>query len=523
MAAVDGRTLMNANPRRFLTLLAFAVFLPVGTALLFLAAREPVPVPSPSAAVPCSAPVESAAGGRAWYASVAPFEGGADSGRTHVFPRACAGVGAGRPAVVAALAPDLPGVYNIVTRGADEVFVLGGSYGRITRDEGPFVARLDAGTLRTRWRQPLPGIGTGDWNYPGAVGVHANGDVYAIYGRRLLRLDPDSGAVKAQVELPAKQSAVDVAYNGFVVLADGRIAAKSIHRRPGCTAPDFKAFLDCETAGMAASTLVLVEPERLAVEQVLTAPEHVRFRLSVAVLDGTEYLYLPGEERIHRYRYQGGRLSFDAGWQAAYRQPGQTPGTALAALGDWVLIQTNGMPARAPLSIIAISQRDAARQHRIEPFADSSAEGSFIPSMPTVDADNGRVYAVDGYAGRLAALDFDPLRGFAPAWIVPQRSFAFSALVGPPAQRVLVATDLRARLPSLALAHLGFDSKRRLLRHARPVAEDLVWRDAASGRELTRVSNAGAVAGSVPTPGFDGNLFLPDLRRGALLRLAPAP
>lgn len=458
-----------------------------------------------------------------WYATVAPSEHGNDSRRTHSYAAACATVSAAQPGFDVAEAADLPGLYNMVTREPGEVFALGGSFGRIREGQGPYVVKLDARTMKIAWRAVLPGITHTDWNYPGAMGVHKNGDLYAIYGRHLARLDPASGAVKAHAQLPINQTDGDVAYNGFTLLGDGRIVAKSIHRKPGCTAPDFKAFLSCETTGIAASTLVLVDPQTLAVEQSLIAPEHIRFRATATDFEGAEYIYLPGEERIRRYRYQNKKLELDPHWSASYRMPGQMPGTAVAALGGWIVIQTNGIPASAPLSIVAISQRDAAKQFRIEPFKDSRIEGSFIPSLPTVDEDNQRVYTFDGFAGEAAALDFDPTRGFSIAWKAQQRSFAFSALVGPPQTRVLVATDLDAFLPRLVFEHLSSALRARVMRlDLAPPKEAVVWRDAASGQELARSGPLAAVAGSVPTPGHYGWLFVPDLHDHALLRFSPA-
>lgn len=456
-----------------------------------------------------------------WYSTVAPFEGGNGSERSHVFTRSCASVDEEHTAAVAAVADEVPGVYNVVTRGAGEVFALGGSYGSISQTNTPFVAGLDANTLALHWQTRLPGIGIDDWNYPGAVGVHANGDVYVVYGRNIARLHPKTGAVLAHTRLPVNQPSSDVAYNGFVVLSDGRIAAKSIHRKPGCREADFQAFFHCETAGVAASTLALVDPETLTVEQAVTLPEHTRFRLTATRVDATEFIYLPGEEKIHRYRYAQGRLIEDDGWRPAYLTQGQTAGTAVAGFGDWLIVQSNGMPASAPLAVVAISQRDADRTFRIEPFENSAGKGSFMPSMPTVDVENGRVYAFDGYAGQLAALAFDAGQGFSLAWKVEQRSFAFTALVGPADKRALVSTDLSGWLPNLLLRHLSLKSKAQLMRFNVPRRESIVWREAASGQEMGRTEALAAVGGSVLTPGFGAALLVPDLKGERLLRLAP--
>ena len=232
---------------------------------------------------------------------------------------------------------------------------------------------------------------------------------------------------------------------------------------------------------------------------------------------------MPGDTFIHRYRYERGSLALDEGWRAAYLLPGQTPGTAPAGFGDWLIVETNGTPARVPLSVVAVSQRDATRQFRIEPFTDVTREGSCMASMPTVDEANQRIYAFDGFANHGAALDFHAQHGFRTAWRVKQRTFAFSALVGPPQARVLVSTDMQTLTTRLLSALLGFEIKKRMIRYARPQAEDLVWREAATGREIGRIKRAGSVPGSVPSPGFGGSFFLPDMKHAALIRASGGP
>ena len=224
-----------------------------------------------------------------WYPSVAPFEAGNQSCRNHVYELACSAVGDGHPAKVMATARQLPNVYNAVTRQPDELFVLAGAYGYITESNAPMVTALEADSLRERWRTRLPGMAPSDWNYPGVLGVHANGALYAVYGHHIACLDPTTGAVRAHSELPTNQSPRDVAYNGFVLLSDGRIATKSIHRLPGSSAPDFKALLEGNLGTLAPSTLVLIDPVSLAVLQTVIAPENIRFRLTATLVDRARF------------------------------------------------------------------------------------------------------------------------------------------------------------------------------------------------------------------------------------------
>ena len=456
-----------------------------------------------------------------WYPSIAPGEHGNDSERDHVF--AVCAPSADTPRQVRALG-NLPGIYHVASRAPDQLYVYAGAYGAIDAEAGPNLSRIDPDSLRVHWRWRLPGLRVGDWNYPGALAVHRNGYLYLVHGSQILKLDPERGTVLARTQLPGPQAAADTAHNGLILMPDGRLVVKSLHRQPGCKSEDFNAFLACDAQAVAPSRLTVLEPDRLRIVSSLDGPEHLRFRLSAARLDGVDYVYAPGDRALHRFRYDQGRLSLDRGWQpGAYLEPGQTAGTAVAVFGDWVVVQSNGLPACAPMSLLAIDQRDARRQHRHTPFPDSPL--SFIPSLPTVDADQGRIYSFDGYAGQLAALDFDPEQGFRLAWQQRQRSFGFSALVGPPGQRLLVGTDLAGLLPQLLMRPDHCPQRRALLARLprRGGAEDLVGREAASGRERWRQPGLASLSGSVPVPGRAGVFWIPDLAGQRLLRVQIGP
>ena len=62
--------------------------------------------------------------------------------------------------------------------------------------------------------------------------AHGNGFVYAVYGNMLVKLDPHTGR-DARPPRPARgPGRTGAAYNGMVVLPDGRIVAKKIERGP---------------------------------------------------------------------------------------------------------------------------------------------------------------------------------------------------------------------------------------------------------------------------------------------------
>ncbi len=175
-----------------------------------------------------------------WYDSVAPAEHNG-SGRPSVFP-AARPPSPGEPPVITT-AP-IAGAYNLVTRDPGEVFVLAGVIAESVATGGPSIVKLGSDAMRPIWRTSLKWTQK-EWLYPGAVGAHANGFVYAVQGTRFYKIDPQTGTILIERELPVSQPRADTAFNGFIVMSDGRIVTKSIHRQPGCDIQGFTALIEC--------------------------------------------------------------------------------------------------------------------------------------------------------------------------------------------------------------------------------------------------------------------------------------
>ena len=392
-----------------------------------------------------------------YYSTVAPFEHFSSS-RTQVFPSTCslrelAGPGAIR--ILTRAAPsnyDTP--YVAATRDRDQLYVYG--YGADAAREGGYVASVDPRTLRQRWRTRIPDRSpAGQWSYPGVLAVHGNGFLYAVYGNVIVKLDPRSGTVLARRELPEDPRLTGAAYNGMIVLPDGRIATKKIERGPCPGALDppnprasvgALAGLSCAVRNALPSRIVIVEPNRLRVISQVTPPEPVTGRITFGRSDGRAYVYAAGRDNLFRYRYRQGRLALDRSWgPVRYRTGGERPGTGPGLLGDFLVVQTNFLPAGEPLTVTAVSVHDSRRVFRARPFARSGAGSSWIVSKPALDAANGIVVTHDTSAGQMAALHLDPRRGFTVRWRRALSSLSFSALVGGAANRQIVIPDLTPR------------------------------------------------------------------------------
>lgn len=437
-----------------------------------------------------------------WYPTVAPGEA-FSSERTHTFPYTCALheiAGAGPDSVHARTIKGLPGIYNVVTRNRGELFALGGATMPTETCDGdsdlcatgPYAAKIDAHTLEILWKTRIHDAKQdGDWDYPGVIGVHGNGYVYLVNGYHMAKIDPADGAIVKRLKLPTPQGRKpgDTVYNGFSILSDGCLVAKSMTRKEGATADSIKALLFYHDKAVP-SIIAVVEPDDLTLVAEAEVDEPVLGRISNTVFNDREYIYVSGVKSLFRYIYGNGRITLDDQWgPVPYCDGRKKPGTAPAILGDFVVVQTNFQISSAPLFLTAVSQADDSRVFHFAPFADSWwLPGSLQWSLPTVDAENNRVYAYDFLKGRLAAIDLDPEEGFATAWVAKQRSLSFAAIIGPADNRTLVLDD--ANLPS-------------------PTTVRVIWRDAATGRELTKSPILPQGFGLPITPGFDGVMYYP--------------
>lgn len=426
-----------------------------------------------------------------------------DSGRTHNF--GCASFGGSHDKANVVTATKLPGryitPYNFVLDEGSDGYVYAGAYGDFPGSPGSFVAKI-ATDGTEMWRRQLFDAPSNPqlWNYPGVVGIHRNGSPYAVFGTKFVRLDTARGAILAELDLPAGDR-TNTAYNGFNGFADGSFVMKSVNRAKGCELQGFSAFLRCDGAlDVGPSEIAVIDPEDMQLLSSIKATEHIGGRLTTTRWEGVDRLYLAGAVSMFRYNWDGQKLALDSSWgPVPFMQEGQTPAPAAAVIGDWIVAQTNALPAKTPMSLVAISQRDA-RMVRIEPFADlpfwaaPPPRRSFLPAMLTVDPDNSRIYVMDAAMGLVAAYRLDQETGKLDLlWRVRQRTMNFSTLIGPPGTRVFVATDI-GRFCPLLLCLRSYDS------------EALVFRDAATGRELARSEKLPKMtSGALVTPVDDGH------------------
>jgi hypothetical protein len=305
-------------------------------------------------------------------------------------PPGHSGLGSGPGAQLEVVYRQAPVATMVVTRDPDQLYLLRHTAGE---DAVCFVERIDPRTLEPLIRSPdLAGGPT----WPGSIGVHANGSVYAVFGNHAHRLAADLSPL-ARTPLPRPRP-----YNGFVILPDGHLVTKDFAgSRPGAPVP---------AADREPCELIVLEPEHLEVVDRCILPEPSVARLSA---DG-DTVYVVGDTSLMRLRWDG-RLRRDADFRVRYRtMAGQTYGwdCVLAAGAAWFLDNGEGSEAysgtlrghgvsRAPLHLVRVDLQTAA----CTVAEVCGRPGGLVANPPVVDAGRAIAVAYDSGNGVVTAFD----------------------------------------------------------------------------------------------------------------------
>lgn len=461
-----------------------------------------------------------------WYPSMEAFEH-YDSGRSHVFPEATFGGSyTGRNVVHTLYSPVVyPSGYNMSYLDPNNVFIYGGGYGDVANSTGAFVAKVDPNTLNPLWYNQLINTSVnGEWDYPGSMGILQDGFIYVSYGYRLAKLDALGNVVDTLILPTGDALPENTSYNGFNATSDGYIVMKSVYRQASCTIQGPDALLDCpDPSDVPSSILISVNPVTMRVVDNITLPAPVGARPTISVFQGKSYVYLLEPTTAIRYQIKQGKFILDTSWNpGTITLDGQTLCTSFVVMNDWVVAQTNTLPASTALDVIAINQADASKQYRLQPFAGDwippavraafANQGpggvqaiSWAPMSVSADPENNLIYASDALPGEIAALTITS-NGLQTVWKKNQTTTEFTTLIGPQNTRVLVGTDI----PAIEIP-------------GRNMNDVVVWRNAATGDELARSPLLPAMTqGTMVQPYYNGDMFF-EGQSGTLIKLMPRP
>ena len=455
-----------------------------------------------------------------WYPSLEAFEH-YNSGRSHVFSGAYFGGTMNGTNTINTITSTrrYPSGYNMSYLNENLAYIYGGGYGDVPLSIGAYVDQINPDTLEHVWHTQL--IDThhnGEWDYPGSLGILEDGYLYVSYGYRLAKLDPSDGHVISILVLPTGGGLPEnTSFNGFNATADGTIVMKSVYRQAGCTIQGPDALLDCpDPSDVPNSILVAVNPTTMQYTDQVTLSNPVGARPTVTRYQGIDYVYLLEATTAIRYLVQDGKFMLDNTWNpGTITLTGQTLCTSFVVINDWVVAQTNTLPATTALSVISIHQGDATNQFSIQPFlgdpipplidAAFSPAISWAPMSVSGDSDTNLIYASDALPGKIAAISISK-NGLQVVWKADQRTTEFTALINPSTSRVVVGTDIPdGEIP-------GNNNH-----------DYAVWRNALTGEELARSPELPAMTqGTMIQPYYFGNMFY-EGQLGDLIKLLPSP
>ena len=258
--------------------------------------------------------------------------------------------------------------------------------------------------------------------------------------------------------------------------------------------------------------------------QIVTLPAPAPARPTITRYHGVDYVYLLENTALPvRYSVSHGIFTPDTSWTPpAVSNEGQEPGGSLIVMNDWIVGDTNTVPATGALTTFAINQGDASKYYSLQPYKDDPVDpvlaAAFATASPgglpaiswadmslEADPENGLFYGVETLARKVAAFRIGD-SGIETVWKKTQTTTEWATLIGPKEHRVWVGTDIPlTQIP-------GANANDRV-----------VWRDASTGQELARSALVPVMTqGSAVQPGYDGSMYFPGAT-GTLVRLTPAP
>ncbi|MCC9311295.1 hypothetical protein LN042_30260 [Kitasatospora sp. RB6PN24] len=263
------------------------------------------------------------------------------------------------------------------------------------------------------------------------------------------------------------------------------------------------------------SEMLAIDPNTLEILDEVTVPEMTATPHTITMFHGKIAIYTCGLQKAYRYFWDPAtqKLTQDTSFVVSFLGSGQTTGDAPGILGNWIVIQTNGIPTNVPSSVVAINQDDPTRITRISPYGDlPPGTNSWAPPKAAVDDENNMVYSDDYGAGKIAGIKFDRDSGQMTAvFVTNDRTTCLQALYGPKDHRVLGVSQIDPNATSEQLSNGTY-------------TEQATFRDAATGRILAQSDfYQPMTANTLITPAYGGGFYFPTGKGYVHLEVKPAP
>lgn len=418
---------------------------------------------------------------------------------------------------------DYQGTTFLCTREPGELFLCGGNLpdAKPPAAPGPYVARVDPATGRQIWRTYVENANvSGNWIGVNNLNVLADGRLVTAWSNQIATLDAESGRILRTGALPSGEAPqADSHFKHLTVAPDGTLILKNQTRPAGVTEQGTMAMIKAVRKGveLPPSLFVAVDGETLEVLDTAQLPELAATPHGITMLDGRIAIYTCATDFAYRYFWdpEQRRLIADESWKVPYLSEGQSTGDAPGIMGDWIVVQTNGIGGRVPSSVVAIHQRDPERITSIVPFGPlKRLQTSLAPPKTCIDLDNDMLYSADAGVGKVAGIQLDQDTGeMGTRFVVDCTTLTFQPLIGPADRRVLVLSNMKGDLPKMG-ALLDVVSGR--------YTEQVTWRDAGTGRVLAESDFFEPLTfNSLIVPGYGGRMYYPTNEGFITLQVKP--
>ncbi len=414
----------------------------------------------------------------------------------------------------------------INNRKPGELYISGGDMPPMKgpMPAGPFVAKADATTGKEIWRTYLDnGNASGAWIANTNLNILPNGKIVTAWANKVVLLDGDTGLILKQNTLPTGPTPVaNSNYKHLTIAPDGTVILKDQTRPSGCTLQGTIAIIKCAQEGMKQgnSNMVAVHPDTLEVLDSMALPEPATVPHIITMFGGRIAIYVGVNSGALRYFWNPAtkKLSQDTSWVVKPMKEGQTTSDAPSILGDWIVLQTNGIGSETVASsIVAVHQKDATRMKVLFPFGPlKPGEWSFAPPKPQTDPENSMIYSADMGTGKVAGIKLDQATGdMKTVFVVEDTTNAFQPLIGPKDKRVLLLSNARKNVEKEPIKLALFTANYK---------EQVTWRDAATGRIIAQSDFFEPLSpGSLVTPGFGGRVYFPTGKGFITMQVMPKP
>lgn len=414
----------------------------------------------------------------------------------------------------------------INNRQPGELFISGGemppSKGKLPA--GPYIAKADATTGRQIWRTYLDnGNASGAWIASTNLNILPNGRIVTAWENKVALLDGDTGLILKVATLPTGPTpAIDANYKHLTIAPDGTLILKDQTRPSGCKLQGTMAIIQCNAPDMKQgnSNMVAVNPDTLEVLDSIALPEPATVPHIITMFEGRIAIYLGVNSGALRYFWDPAtkKLSQDTSWIVKPMEKGQTTSDAPSLLGDWIVLQTNGIGSETVASsIVAVHQKDPTRTKVIFPFGElKKGEWSWAPPKPQTDPENSMIYSADMGVGKVAGIKIDQASGeMKTVWVVDDTTNAFQPLIGPRDKRVMLLSNARKNVEHEPIKLALFTGNYK---------EQVTWRDAATGRIIAESDFFEPLSiGSLITPGYGGRVYFPTAKGFIVMQVMPKP